>query len=305
MSERKSRNAVDSALNPGSKKNNNSKSNTMISNKDISFDAIASKFDKSIYGSTKGKLRHELLLFNLKDIWSLLPDNPKMLDAGGGTGEFTRELLFGSGDVTLNDISIDTLDIARKKLKVVSSGEANEQSSGQQRIGKNNIAAESGPDIHFHHGAIQSIGPDKKFDFIACHAVFEWLQEPQEVLLHLMKLLSSGGILSLSFFNEDANVFGNMLYGNFDLISNNMQQKNRLKLASHKPLKPTEVLSWLDNIDCELLQKAGIRCFHDYLKDKSQQTSHYEKLLAMEKQFCQREPYLWLGKYFHMVIRKK
>lgn len=217
-----------------------------------------------------------------------------MLDAGGGTGEFTKELLFRSGDVTLNDISMDTLNIAREKLQAVSSQKADE----------NNDATEAGAGLHFHHGAIQNIHLDKNFDFIACHAVFEWLQEPQVVLLYLMKLLNPGGILSLSFFNEDANVFGNMLYGNFDLINNNMKQKNRLKLASHKPLKPSVVLSWLNDIDCEIVQKAGIRCFHDYLQDKTQQTSQYVKLLEMEKQYCQVEPYLWMGKYFHLVIRK-
>ena len=95
-----------------------------------------------------------------------------------------------------------------------------------------------------------------------------------------------------------------MLYGNFDLINNNMTQKNRLRLASHNPLDPPEVLNWLQQLDCRVLQKAGIRCFHDYLRDKTQQHSHYDQLLKLEKQYCRTEPYLWLGKYFHLVIQK-
>lgn len=257
--------------------------NQQPSLKDVSFDNIASKFDKSIYGTTKGQLRHEMLIYNLDFVWKYLPQQPRMLDAGGGTGEFTRELLRYSDHVTLNDISADTLDVARDKLNEPSLGDKN---------------------LRFHHGPIQSLDIAEKFDFISCHAVFEWLQEPKQVLKHLFNLLNNGGYLSLSFFNQDANLFGNLLYGNFDLINNNMKQKNRLKLATHKPLKPDEVLRWLAKLDCEVCHKAGIRCFHDYLRDKSQQSNDYQQLLAMEKKYCATEPYMWLGKYFHIIVRK-
>ena len=246
---------------------------------DVSFDNIATKFDKNIYGSTKGKLRHEILNHNLADIWPLLPRDASVLDAGGGTGEFTRELLSHGYCVTLNDVSNDTLEVAKQKL------------TGMRQV-------------RFHHGAIQTLDEPNGFDLITCHAVFEWLNEPQLVLKHLVNLLRPGGYLSLSFFNHDANVFGNLLYGNFQLVSNNMQQKNRLKLASHKPLKPALVLSWLEGLNLTLVKKAGIRCFHDYLRDKTQQTACYDSLLAMEKQYCAKEPYLWLGKYFHVVVKK-
>ena len=244
---------------------------------DMSFDNLATKFDKSIYGSTKGKLRHEMLLHNLQNIWSLCPDNFSALDAGGGTGEFTKELLPRFKTVTLNDISVDTLNVAREKL--------------------------CHDNLHLHHGPIQELR-DTSFDFIACHAVFEWLEQPQLVLQHLLGLLKERGIMSLSFFNKDANLFGNLLYGNFELVNNNMKQKNRLKLASHSPIKPSNVLSWLEGEKVEIVSKAGIRCFHDYLRDKRQQEENYEELLAMEKRYCQEEPYVWLGKYFHLVIRK-
>lgn len=284
MSEQKHKNSNVTATNSGNKDAFSHKSDPSTNN-DVSFDAIASKFDKSIYGSTKGKLRHEMLLFNLAKFWQEIPDNAVMLDAGGGTGEFTRELLQYSDDVMLNDISLDTLDLAREKL-----ADLLEPGTKKQ--------------LTLDHGPIQDIKSEKSFDFIACHAVFEWLEHPKDVLQYLLNLLKPGGILSLSFFNRDANLFGNMLYGNFDLINNNMKQKNRLKLASHNPIQPSEVLSWLPKCQVEVLQKAGIRCFHDYLRDKTQQQSHYEQLLKMEKKYCQTEPYLWLGKYFHLVIRK-
>lgn len=264
-------------------KHDNATSESETKGKDVSFDSIATKFDKSIYGTTKGRLRHEMLLHNLEFIWEHLPQKAKALDAGGGTGEFTRELLKRCDAVVVNDVSADTLQVARQKLK-------GGMSSNQE--------------LHFHHGPIQSLVNPSGFDFIACHAVFEWLEKPEKVLSHLMGLLAPGGYLSLSFFNQDANLFGNLLYGNFELINNNMRQKNRLKLASHNPLKPARVIDWLSDLDCEILSKAGIRCFHDYLRDKSQQSSDYEQLLNMEKKYCTTEPYMWLGKYFHIIVRK-
>ena len=52
------------------------------------------------------------------------------------------------------------------------------------------------------------------------------------------------------------------------------------------------------------MHKAGIRCFHDYLKDKSLQTSHFEQLKRLEIQYAEQHPYLWLGKYFMLIGQK-
>ncbi|WP_338292365.1 methyltransferase domain-containing protein [Planctobacterium marinum] len=249
------------------------------SSQDISFDNIANKFDKNIYGTTKGRLRHEMLMHNLAFLWPVLNENACVLDAGGGTGEFTKELLAKGYQVLLNDISMDTLEIAEQKL-----------------------ADYDG--LSLHHGAIQDIPAHSQFDLVTCHAVFEWLDNPQAVLSHLFELLKPGAYLSLSFFNQDANLFGNVLYGNFQLINNGMKQKNRLRLANHTPLKPKTVLNWLEELPCEVLKKSGIRCFHDYLKDKQQQSDNYQDIKQLELQYSDQEPYLWLGKYFHIVIRK-
>lgn len=253
--------------------------NNASSGKDISFDNIANKFDKNIYGSTKGRLRQQLLLHRLHPVWQTLSPGAYVLDAGGGTGEFTRALLTKDYEVLLNDISQDTLDVAAGKL------------SSYDRIS-------------YHCGSIQSLETPRDFEFIVCHAVLEWLEKPQNTIHHLWNMLAPGGYLSLSFFNQDANLFGNLVYGNFQLIKNNMQQKNRLRLASHRPLKPQDVISWLHQLPCDIVQLSGIRCFHDYLRDKSQQESCYEELLEMEIKYGASEPFMWLGKYFHVLVKK-
>lgn len=246
--------------------------------KNRNFDSIAQKFDKNIYGTTKGQLRHTILTHNLKP-FLVKARNGNALDAGGGTGEFTLELLKYGMEVVLNDISSETLSLAAQKI------------------------AEDSP-VTLQHGDIQSIQSVHGFDVICCHAVLEWAKSPLACIEHLISLLKPDGILSLSFFNADANLFGNALYGNFELIKQNMVKKNRLQLANHKPLKPKEVLAFLQaqKVSIELL--SGVRCFHDYLRDKSQQTTDYKALESLELKYCSQEPYMWLGKYFHIVVKK-
>lgn len=248
--------------------------------KDKSFDGIAAKFDKNIYGTTKGKLRHEMLQFHLLPYLKPSSKRGMALDAGGGTGEFSRVLVELGYDVVLNDISEDTLKLAKQKLPI------------------------SAP-VVFHHGEITDIPSDNLFDLITCHAVLEWLANPEESIKRLIELAAPNATISLSFFNADANIFGNLVYGNFTLVENNMQQKNRVQLATHKPLKPRAVLDILQSHPVDVVHTAGIRCFHDYLREKSQQTNDFAQLLAAEKRFSGDEPYKWLGKYFQIIMKKQ
>lgn len=245
---------------------------------DRNFNDLATKFEKNIYGTSKGRLRHEILLHNLQPFISD-GRGKAALDAGGGTGELSKALLACDFNVMLNDVSDEVLEIAKHKLR-------------------DNTALE------IHHGSIMAISTDIKFDFIACHAVLEWLESPFNAIEKLLSQLNEKGILSLSFFNHDANLFGNLLYGNFELVKNNMRQKNRVRLAAHSPLKPKEVIDFLNTMPCEIKLVSGIRCFHDYLKDKSQQETEYQALKEMELKYCKQEPFLWLGKYFHIVVEK-
>lgn len=246
--------------------------------KNRNFDSIAQKFDKNIYGTTKGQLRHKILTHNLAPFLDERHGGIA-LDAGGGTGEFTLELLKYDLQVVLNDISSETLALASDKMPV-------------------------GAPVSLQHGDIESIHSEGGFDVICCHAVLEWAKSPLACVDHLLSLLKPNGILSLSFFNADANLFGNALYGNFELIKRNMVKKNRLQLANHKPLKPKEVLAYIQEQQVAVELLSGIRCFHDYLRDKSQQRTDYPELEALELKYCTQEPYMWLGKYFQIVVKK-
>lgn len=249
------------------------------SRQDQSFDKFADKFEKNIYGSTKGRLRHELLVHHLHDYSSSELATLDVLDAGGGTGVMTELMLDLGHKVTLSDISLEALSLAKNKL------------------GTN-------CNLDVQHIDILSLSSDKQYDLVICHAVLEWLQSPNEVIQKLIDLVKPGGHLSLSFFNYDAQLFGNMLYGNFNYVEQGMTNKNIVRLSPNNPQKPKEILAQLENLPIRVTKTAGIRCFHDYLKQSEKQTSEYEQLKQLEIEYGSAEPYLWLGKYFLIIAQK-
>ncbi|CAO1662123.1 hypothetical protein NYA28ABAC_01136 [Salinicola sp. NYA28a] len=48
---------------------------------------------------------------------------------------------------------------------------------------------------------------------------------------------------------------------------------------------------------------AGIRIFHDYLRERSPSEERLETIIELEKRYCQVEPHWRLGRYLHYIIR--
>lgn len=244
--------------------------------KDQSFDGLAKKFHRNIYGTTKGQLRHQLLCDALDEELNNLPCQ-RIIELGGGTGLMSRHLVEAGHQLTLTDVSAEILSIAEQQL----------------------------PDsIEIRHADLFTIDDLKQFDVIVCHAVLEWLAEPQLALQHIASQMREGSHLSLTFFNRDAALFGNALYGNFDYIARGMKVKNQVRLNPQQPLSPQTVVEWLPPLGLEILKQRGIRCFHDYMRDKHMLESHYNELLELERQYNQQAPFMWMGKYFHLWLKK-
>ena len=245
--------------------------------KDQSFNGLAEKFNRNIYGTTKGRLRHQLLCDVLSEVLAEEPAQ-NIIELGGGTGVMSAFLAGLGHQLTLTDISEDILTIARQQLDA---GIAVRQT-----------------DLF----DIDNLG---EFDVVVCHAVLEWLARPFEALSLLAERMRPGARLSLTFFNRDAALFSNAVYGNFEYIARGMKVKNQVRLNPQQPLVPREVIAEVQNLGFTVHSMRGIRCFHDYLRDRDMADSKYEELLATERQYGHREPYLWLGKYFHLWLEKR
>ena len=243
---------------------------------DQSFDTIARKFQNNIYGTSKGQLRQILLEeFVMAHTGTTLLS---VLDAGGGGGEMSLPLLQAGHTVHLIDLSAELIELAQQRCG------AFEQFSAAQC-------------------AIQALD-DSQYDLVVCHAVMEWLEDPYSVLEGLLNKVKPGGQISLTFFNQDARLFGNILYGNFDYISKGFNVPNRVRMNPTNAQAPSEVLAFVEKHQFCVQHKAGIRCFHDYVRDKRVQTEQFDALLQLERQYAQVEPFMWLGKYFHVIARR-
>lgn len=205
----------------------------------------------------------------------------RVLDAGGGTGVMSLEFAKANHLVTLVDGSDEVLAIAKKRL----------------------VDTDNAQILNSDIMSLQSIG---YYDLVLCHAVLEWVQSPYTIIDKLFEQVAIGGRLSLSFFNKDAALFNNAIWGNFDYIDAGLNTRNQVKLNPHNAQRPSEIIGYINDRfpGYEIEHKAGIRVFHDYLHDRRKQIDEYEKLLELELKYAATEPYMWLGKYFHLIIKK-
>lgn len=240
------------------------------------FDGIADKFARNIYGTTKGRLRHILLLEAMQPF---LTQPQRIIEIGGGTGIMTKALAEQGHQITLTDASGDVLALAAELLASFSQ-------------------------VEQQHAPLRSLTTIDQYDLVVCHAVLEWLAEPFEAIDYLFEQMAPGSRLSLSFFNRDAALFSNALYGNFDYIAKGLRVKNQVRLNPTNALRPADVLAHLSGLGFTVLSRSGIRCFHDYMKDKPVDDGKFAELLALEREYRSTEPFCWLGKYFHVMVQK-
>jgi len=253
---------------------------------DYNFDPIAQKFVNNIYGSYKGQIRKEILWCELLDCLKRL-NKPKLrvLDAGGGFGYFSQKLAELGHQVILCDISNELLSVAKAQL-------------AGQRYQHN---------VHILHCSIQSLGEhiDGGFDLILNHAVLEWLAEPRQTLQDLTTWLNADGLLSLMYYNKEAQRFFNLVSGNLEFVERGMPRKKVVRLSPTNPLFEADVVDWITEVNLSVLKKTGVRVLHDYMKSSEVAEQKFEQLLAMEKTYCQTEPYASLGRYTHLTIGHK
>ena len=253
----------------------------MTEKTDRSFDGIAAKFAHNIYSSTKGKLRQVVLLRDLAEL-RLLQQPCHILDVGAGQGQLALALAAQGHTVHLTDISADMLQLAQQQALAQGADNVSFQQIGLAEL------------VATHR---------QQYQLVLCHAMLEWLAQPELAIAQLRQLVAPGGVLSLVFYNKDAKRFGNILFGNFDYVAADFQVKKKVSLNPQHPLVPADVMQWCQQAGFSVLAKTGVRCFHDYLRDRALQQSHFEQLLALELQYNRIEPYASLGRYQHLLLQ--
>lgn len=255
---------------------------------DRNFDGIAPRFKRNIYNSAKGQLRLAVLR---RDFAEFLPIGEKLrvLDAGGGQGQFALELAGAGHELVLTDISGEMLELAR----------ANAASLPAEVQGRVEIVQSPLQELKLALGTNQT-----PFDLVMCHAVIEWLKEPEMLAASMEPLVGSGGYFSLVFYNLDGMIFKNLLRTNFKKIQRQDYTGFRGSLTPTNPLRLEQVRTWLEDAGFEEICCSGIRVFHDYIFNAADRVREPETLQEMELAFSRQLPYRDLGRYIHILCRK-
>lgn len=252
---------------------------------DRNFDDLAEQFAERVYGGAKGRIRLHLLERDLREALPGLydPAGPRLtiLDAGGGEGRFSRSLARLGHRVALWDLSAEMVRRAQAAVEAEGLGQ---WMSCQQ-------------------GAVQDL-PPRTYDLVLFHAVLEWVVDPQAVLQQVMAQVRPGGTLSLMFYNRHSTIFRSVLRGFLHkVLSGDIRGKGK-GLTPISPLEPDTVMDWLWAAGFQVQVRTGIRVFHDYLHHDVRRKVDEEALLALEEEYCRREPYRSLARYYHVVAQR-
>ena len=255
--------------------------------KDIHFDQLAERFERKIYGSKKGDLRLQLLWDDLLTALPALQAGKKLrvLDAGGGLGQMSARLATLGHEVMLAEPAAPMLEKA------------------QQQFAEAGLDAACVQCVQASIQELPQVLPPQPFDVVVCHAVLEWLVDPLATLAQLLPWIAPQGYLSLAFYNRESIVWKNLLKGNVDRARAADKAGEAGSLTPISPQSAPQVLAWLAQQGMEVVQVTGVRCLHDYLFPGVKIEA--DTLLALEQELGRQEPYKWLGRYIHVIARKK
>ncbi|WP_249976472.1 methyltransferase domain-containing protein [Vreelandella olivaria] len=253
------------------------------------FDGLADKFSRSLYQAPRGELRLAMLDYLLPQMLRL--QTQPVLDIGGGLGQLSAWLAKRGHAVTMAEPSQDMLEHAK--------------AWHAERSHQGDWLPEQ---LRYLTAPLQALpaqapGP---WPLITCHAVLEWLGDPQQALHILASLLAPGGQLSLMVFNRDALRFSNVVKGNLQkALGDQLEGKGkRQRLTPISPVTHHDISLWAQECGLIMESVAGIRIFQDYLRQPPAKDIDQAALLALEKQYCRQDPHWRLGRYLLYTFTK-
>jgi len=248
---------------------------------DYNFDAMAEKFEKSIYGTFKGEWRLRLLQEDMQKLYQSEP--LQVWDAGCGLGQMALWFAKRGHRLTCNDISFKMLQKAQTLFE------------------KESCSAQ------FIKASAQDVAKEiSKQDLVLFHAVIEWLADPLETLEIVAERVRPNGYLSLLFFNQHSLIYRNALKGTWRLrtVLEERWYGRGKKLTPPHPQTPETIEAWMKEHGFEIEAYTGIRVFHDYMEKEVLEKTDMNELLEMEYRYCRKPTFRNMGRYIHILAKR-
>ncbi len=252
---------------------------------DRNFDGISTHFANKIYGGLKGQIRLDVLWRDIDEhLGKFLTESRRVLDVGAGLAQIAIRLAQSGHCVHINDISKEMLALSQDAAS----------------------KAEMRDKIRWHCCPFQNLPSDinEPFDLVMCHAVLEWLSDPVAAIPILESLVTDNGWLSLTFYNRNALIYRNLVRGNFNKVLKADYAGDPASLTPPNSLLVDQVRAWLQKSGFTVIEQSGIRVFNDYVRNPTGGNTVPEAIRDMELRFSRQEPFLWLGRYIHLLCKK-
>jgi tRNA 5-carboxymethoxyuridine methyltransferase len=242
-----------------------------------------------------GRIRCEVTWHNLAPHLPLVVDPghpPRLLDAGGGSGELALQLAHSGYAVWLLDYAPAMLDQARQAAQSL-------PAALRTHLTLCPMAVED---------ALQAFEPGF-FQAITCHTLIEYLPDPRTTLRDLAYLLDGGGLLSISFVNRHAQVL-RQVWSRADPAGALATLKDGSFCATLFDIPgmaypADQVIAWLAELGFTLEAQYGVRAFADLVpRERLDDPSFFDDLLRLETEAAAHPAYNLLARYVHLIARK-
>ncbi len=216
-----------------------------------------------------------------RTLWRQLENihGKRILDFGSGFA-FTSNFLAQHNDVVALEMDASMIEMAEK-------GSTYEQIHGDLR-------------------AVKSM-PDASYDMVTCHMVFEFVDNAQEILSELLRVLKKGGILSLVRHNRAGRMVQTVVQ-ECDFVETKKLLEGGFAYSSAfgdiKYYENEDVLLWAGEKLC-LEEVHGIRALASlHNGDVQRQAGWLETMLEIEWELLKNPAFVGIAYFNHMLLKK-
>lgn len=149
---------------------------------------------------------------------------------------------------------------------------------------------------------------DNSFDIIICHNVLEYIDDKENVIRELGRVLKSDGFISLVKHNRNGRVMQMaVLLDDFDKANALLDGENSTasKFGAIRYYEDSQIETWSSDLFIE--KTYGIRTFWDLQQNQEKHSDEewQEKMMNLELRVSELDDFVDIAFFHHLVIRKK